>query len=168
MFLNDVAIQGPDNGSATLKLIKKVASVGRYNNIFSQFAYATRGGVQLINDVLAAEISDWVNIRKRWLISLDFGLTEPKALETLLALPNSEVRIPYAHEVLKNKLKPFRCFHSKSMFFYKDRLEAGPTGIYIGSANMSISGLCYGHENAMASAWSSFTEKSRNKITAVS
>jgi HKD family nuclease len=164
MQLHNVAIQGPDNGSATLRLIKLIASFGGYNNLLSQFAYATTGGVQLIIDALAAEIPDWVNISKRWLVSIDFGLTEPKALERLLALPNSQIRIPYAHEVLKNKLKPYRCFHSKSMFFYKDNLNTGPTGIYIGSANMTVSGLCYGHENAMAYAWSSFTAKSRKQV----
>lgn len=167
MNFHSVAIQGPDNGSATLKLIKQIASVGRYDNLLSQFAYATKGGVQLLKDALSTELKNWPRMRKRWLISIDFGLTEPEALERLMALPNSEVRIPYANEVLKKGLKPVRCFHSKSMFFYRNGLDTGPTGIYIGSANMSVSGLCYGHENAMASAWLKFNDKSRKQAKGI-
>jgi len=42
-----IAIQGPENGGSILRLIKKMAAVGNYDNLIGLYAYATDRGVQL-------------------------------------------------------------------------------------------------------------------------
>ena len=98
-------------------------------------------------------MSTWDKIYKRWVISIDFGFTEPCALKKLLCMPNTEVRIPYAAQVLQKKLQPATCFHAKSLILFNKGYEKGPTGIVVGSANMTLNGFSYGHEHAMSMAW---------------
>ena len=85
-----IAIQGPENGGSILRLIKKMAAVGNYDNLIGLYAYATDRGVQLLTETLKSELSTWDKIYKRWVISIDFGFTEPCALKKLLCMPNTE------------------------------------------------------------------------------
>ena len=39
---------------------------------------------------------------KQWLIGLENGLTQPKALKALLKLDNSEVRVPYGRKIIRS------------------------------------------------------------------
>jgi HKD family nuclease len=145
----EIGIQTPSTSSAIINVVRKIASSRCFTDVLSMFAYASKGGAILLSNVLRQEVAGWETLRKRWLISLDYGHTDPAALEILLNLPNSEVRIPYLIDILKNKLMPIVCFHPKSMFFYTKNSNI-PAVVYIGSANMTMSGLCYGHESGMA------------------
>jgi hypothetical protein len=44
-------------------------------------------------------------MEKRWLVSVDFGHTEPEGLDYLASLGNSRVRVPNAIEVIANNLE---------------------------------------------------------------
>ncbi len=69
-------------------------------------------------------IDGWRAVEKQWLISIDFGTTEVQALEYLRDLPNSEVRIPDARQVLDSALFPDRPFHPKTFILDSDRKAA--------------------------------------------
>ncbi len=80
-------------------------------------AYATQSGSRDLISRFKKRIGNWSNLQKKWLVSIDFGRTEAKALEILQSLPNFEVRIPSANELLDNALIPQRCFHPKTFVF---------------------------------------------------
>jgi hypothetical protein len=58
-------------------------------------AYSTRAGCERLTDRISARIgkAKWENAEKQFITSLDFGLTDPGALEFLSALPASTVHI---------------------------------------------------------------------------
>lgn len=145
----EIGIQTPTTSSAIINLVRKIVRSRSFTDVLSMFAYASKGGAILLSSVLKQEVVGWETVRKRWLISLDYGHTDPAALEILLNLPNSEVRIPYLNDIIENKLMPNVCFHPKSMFFYTKDSDL-PSIVYIGSANMTMSGLCFGHESGIA------------------
>lgn len=146
--------QGAVNGTSVLNAIQRVASTANFDRLTGLYAYATTGGVKLLSDVLSEAMHKWRWTSKRWLVSLDFGLTEPEALEILVSLSRSEVRILYYSEIMKRQLKPKTSFHLKTLILdTKVGLERGPAGIIVGSANLTFNGLSIGHENAMTINW---------------
>jgi hypothetical protein len=81
-----------------------------------------------------------------WLVYIDFGLTEPAALEFLANLPNSEVRVADAQAVLDARLRPATRFHNKLYFFEN---EEPAIAVFSGSANLTVSGLYVNHEQGV-------------------
>jgi len=153
MLAYHLAIQGPGNGAAILRAVRKAASAARFDHVTGLFAYVTESGAKLLLDALDEVMPRWRTAKKRWLVSLDFGRTEPEALRLLCALDNSAVFVPHAAEVLARRLKPFVCFHPKSLLLHTARgLGRGPVGLVVGSANLTFSGLSIGHEHAIALA----------------
>ncbi len=110
-------------------------------------------------------MTQWDTAEKRWVISIDFGCTEPAALQLLMSLKNSEVRVPYFEEVMKRRFNPVTCFHAKTIIFDKDfETGGGPFGMVVGSANLTVSGLSLGHENSLAIMWKkTFNKAVRNR-----
>ena len=149
-----MAVQGPENQGAILRLMADMVSRTEPNAFFGAFAYATKKGVELLCETLATVSPNWEGASKIWIISIDFGHTEPEAIIELQGLPNSQVGIPYASEVLRKRLRPKHTFHGKTLVCYQgDTLDDGKGGILVASANMTMSGLCFGHEHASAFAW---------------
>ena len=149
-----IAIQGPKNQRAILRLISDMISYAEPTAIFGSFAYATKKGVKLLCETLEAVSANWNATSKIWIVSIDFGHTEPEAITELIGLPNSQVLIPYASEVLRQRLRPRHTFHGKTLVCYQgDTIDHGKGGILVGSANMTMSGLCFGHEHASAFTW---------------
>jgi hypothetical protein len=119
-------------------------------------AYATRRGVEVLTNRLSSP--RWEAARKRFLISIDFGITEPAALVALAALPNSQVRIPNGLDVLSTSgLWPSKTtFHTKAYMFrgMGASIPSGATiGVTIGSANISVSALATGAEAVSFQGW---------------
>lgn len=109
-------------------------------------AYITKAGSDLLFDVLSNKVgkSLWNSIPKIVTTSFDFGLTEPAALTSLKQLSNCTVNI-WGTEVLQNKrLQPVYSFHPKMYIFDKH----GSISAFIGSANLSLSGLTTNTEAA--------------------
>jgi HKD family nuclease len=149
-----IAVQGPENQGAILRLMSEMVSRAEPTAFFGAFAYATKKGVQLLCETLEAVSPNWDGSSKIWIVSIDFGHTEPEAITELQGLPNSQVRIPYASEVLRKRLRPKHIFHGKTLICHQgDTLDDGKGGILVASANMTMSGLCFGHEHASAFAW---------------
>lgn len=112
-------------------------------------AYASVAGIDILERQLA-DAPGWLTWQKRFLLSIDFGTTEPAVFERVKRLPNSEVRIPRGLEVLQRpNLVPRVPFHSKMWAFYRD-VGTGPLGLVIGSGNLTRSGMMTGGEVAVA------------------
>lgn len=154
MFTFRLAQQGRGNENAVIDALRTGAATAGFNRMRAAYAYATAGGVVELVGALSAAMSNWPLVKKRWLVSMDWGHTEPLALQLLASLDNSEVRVPYALEVLANRLDPRTCFHSKTLVLDRaDRSDSPPVVIAIGSANLTVSGLRTGHEDVAVAAW---------------
>lgn len=123
-----------------------------YDHVDIAVAYASTKGVNLLNDTLSDEA--WTAATKRFLVSIDFGFTQPKALQTLSELDNSEVRIPNARAVLDSPtLRPPSAFHAKAFMFRGDEWFT-LKGLVVGSANLTASALSTGAEVVTKQLWS--------------
>jgi hypothetical protein len=129
----------------------KAAAKIEYGATDIAVAYVTRQGVALLNTCLNGP--RWLIAEKRFLISIDFGITEPDGLIALAALPNSQVRIPNGLAVLSgNALWPPQTFHTKA-FAFRTAGAVCPLGIAVGSANITVSGLATGAEAVDVQVW---------------
>jgi len=154
MMIHEIAIQGPQNKASVLRSIQQIAPMAKFNRVTGLFAYATKSGVDLLIEVLSQHMRNWDEVSKRWLISIDFARTEPAALKRLISLGNSEVRVPYFDEVMERNFNPLTCFHAKTLILDTNSdYRIGPFGLVVGSANLTVSGLSFGHENALSIMW---------------
>ena len=162
-------IQGLNNGSSVVGLIKDIATKAKYKRVTGVFAYATAAGVKLLIDALRENTKGWNEIEKRWVVSIDYARTEPEALKKLVGLNNSFVRVPFFEAIMKNKFKPKRNFHPKTILFDSRRgVEIGPVGIVVGSGNLSISGLSLGYESAISINWANrISKKDRDGVKSI-
>src|SRR5207245_1904921 len=81
--------------------------------------------------------------KKRWLVGIDWCRSDPSALTRLSALPNSDVRIPDGHILIRRVgCTPDRPYHLK-LFMLRGRLSGA---IICGSGNLSANGLTGGCE----------------------
>ncbi len=149
-------IRVQDAGAGVVE--ETAADLGRIANAFkfvemaAAVAYANTAGTTALRKAINGA-SSWTDANKRWLVSIDFGISEPAALETLASLPNSEVRIPDGLEVLARKLRPRRTFHPKCYVFGKLDGSSSNFGCLIGSANMTGGGLAHGTEISAGQIW---------------
>lgn len=115
-------------------------------------AYASRRGVNKLVGELSG-IRTWPVATKRFLVSIDYGTTEPAALELLAGLPASQVRVPRGRRVLKSpRLAPETTFHAKCYLFRDGRGDVAGSFV-VGSANMTVSALAVGGETVASFSW---------------
>ncbi len=145
-------MQGPDNRDAVIAAIGRAAAISTFAHLRGAYAFASAGGALTLLEALRESQPSFPDIRKRWLISLDFGYTEPEALELLAVLPNSEVRTVDSEYLLGRRLQPRACFHPKTLILDGGVAEP-PLAVIVGSANLTVSGLRRAHEHAVVSAW---------------
>jgi hypothetical protein len=145
-------VQRPGSDLTLLAGIGRIAGSSRFERLDAHFAFATATGVADLTLVLdqASRETEGRFAAQRWLLSLDFGHTEPEALEMLLALPHSQVRVMDGSYLLRRGLRPRRSFHPKTLVLAAGRLA--PVAAYLGSGNLTRSGLRFGNEHGMLSA----------------
>jgi HKD family nuclease len=157
MYHQSLHIQAPTEGAfgAILEGLSELRSASDLQHFYAAVAYATLGGCEL----LAKQLRDerWTASEKKWLIGIDFGHTEPSALRYLSALPSSTVRVPNGIEVaLRTGFSPRVVFHPK--IYFAGRLK-GPrrfiAAAFMGSANLTVSGLLAGTEVGVLQKWAS-------------
>ena len=153
-FLRSVLPQDAATGR-TGSTINGIADLARFTSVVrwdAAVAYATRTGCERLHAKLIGAAGSWAAARKRWLISMDFGRTEPEAFRFLAGLQRSEVRVPNGRQVVAAA-----GFAPRSVFHPKVFMCRGPTapvfGIVVGSGNLTISGLAVGAECATLGAW---------------
>ncbi|MGH2613744.1 MAG: hypothetical protein ACRDJC_00755 [Thermomicrobiales bacterium] len=124
---------------------------GAYEHVDVAVAYASAEGVRSLNNRLSS--GTWSAARKRFLVSIDFGFTQPRALARLSELNNAEVRIPNGHAVLASPtLRPPSAFHAK-VFVFRGEEWYDLTALVIGSANLTASALSTGAEVVTKQTW---------------
>ncbi|UOQ61184.1 hypothetical protein MUN76_04230 [Leucobacter rhizosphaerae] len=154
-----VAVHAQDSAigrvGVVLKAIAHAADrAGDYECIDIAVAYASAEGVRLLENALAGP--SWAEARKRFLVSLDFGFTQPKALTRLTEISRAEVRVPNGREVLRSAaLQPQTAFHAK---VYSFGVEEYPhlRALVVGSANLTASALSTGAEVVTSQTWKSY------------
>jgi hypothetical protein len=133
--------------------IQASSDIGPFDEFRGAVAYASAAGVAM----LTASLGDgyWCDASKQWLVSIDFGHTEPNALFALMELPYSSVRVPNGRLVVSSpRFKPTpNSFHPKIYIFGQRDPQDAPLGIFSGSANLTKSGLQIGYESGTISTW---------------
>lgn len=141
-------VQRPFEGKRIYTAYRDSVAGLEFSRVSSFYAFASLKGAQLLNATLG-ESASWRNAVKRWIISIDDGLTEPDALRFLMSLRNSEVRIPDGEALLARRLAPVRRFHPKTMVVEWGKNAYLPLALVVGSANLTLNGLSLGHEHVM-------------------
>lgn len=144
------AVQRAGAGSVILNAYRELATNVPFDRLTGLYAFASTKGARLLTDVLRAAARDWSTTTKRWVISIDGGITEPDALRFLLKQRRAEVRIPDAEALLTRRLQPRQRFHPKTLLLELQIPKLKPTGLLVGSANLTCNGLCFGQEHALA------------------
>lgn len=134
-------VSQPSEGSLA-DTLEDLAASGQRDLVLVSAAYATRAGVDQLAAILQSNRELWINSQKLFLVGLDFGLTEPSAIEALAAIPNADVRVFQPGETLAANLNPSRRFHPKVYGWAAGNWDA-PTEIVlvVGSNNLTRSGL---------------------------
>ena len=141
-------VQRPGEGPVMLNACRDLVNATPFDRITGLYAFASFKGARLL--VAAASSSpSWTRAQKRWIISIDGGITEPSALRFLLSLRRSEVRVHDAEALLTRRLRPIYRFHPKTLLLENQIAPPTPAGILVGSANMTFNGLCFGYEHAL-------------------
>jgi HKD family nuclease len=127
----------------TLDALQAILQGGSVESLDVAVAYVTSGGaydlLKKASDTLGGA---WAAIPKRWITSFDYCRTEPVALESLLSVPNSTVRIHDAAFCLHHGGAPKVPFHPKTFLIRTNERDYALAG----SGNMSRSGLSRGVE----------------------
>ena len=127
----------------TLDALQGILQNGGVERLDVAVAYITTGGafdfVKRVADTLDGA---WAGITKRWITSFDYCRTEPVALDYLLAVPNSSIRIHDADFCLQHGGAPKVPFHPKTFLIRTNQRDFALAG----SGNMSRSGLSRGFE----------------------
>ncbi len=154
MFSYTVGLQGVGREGAVMSTIATAAAAADYDRLRAAYAYASAGGAVYFVKELRGAVPGWDSTLKSWLISFDWGHTEPEALDYLASLPRSEVRVPNARHVLASGLTPKTCFHPKTLLLDQQRRPASPPAtLAIGSSNLTVSGLRIGDEHVSVATW---------------
>ncbi|WAJ32618.1 hypothetical protein OUO20_16050 [Arthrobacter sp. FX8] len=135
---------------------------GGYAWVDVAVAYASVEGVRMLNQRLSGGI--WNGAQKRFLVSIDFGFTQPDALTRLSELHGAEVRVPNGRAVLREPtLRPPYAFHAKTFAFGTDEPHdvrdqglvraANLNALIVGSANLTASALSTGAEVVTKQVW---------------
>lgn len=129
-----------------IELISQAYTEARPTTMRSAVAYATHSGVaELMAELQVLE--GWNQVRKRWLVGIDFCRSDPLALEHLDNLPRSEVHIFDGTFLVGRKgCVPRTSFHPK-LYMFQRNLDSV---VVAGSGNLSRTGLCVGVEAGVA------------------
>lgn len=161
MIEHELFVQTRAKTGQVSQALQRVATSANYERVLATVAYATKKGAQHLARMLESESSQWRQMRKEWLVSIDNGVTEPGALEFLDSLPKSNVYVPGAEELLTTELRPRTLFHNKLYLFDGDGNDEA-IGLLSGSANLTLGGLCFNNEQVAISIWTPPLQQSEN------
>jgi HKD family nuclease len=155
VFQHSLLVQTPTTPGAMLDGVRSIAAIDEFDEFWASVAYASAAGVHLLSKEMGSTTKAWSRVRKRWLISIDFGHTEPEALRSLLRLRNSSVRVPNGSLVVVSRgfAPKLTCFHPKLYACRTVGDARRPLGLFVGSPNLTRSGLVSGYEAAVACRW---------------
>lgn len=127
----------------TLDALQAILQHGGVERLDVAVAYVTSNGAyDLLKRVSNTLGGAWAAIPKRWITSFDYCRTEPVALDCLMSVPNSSIRIHDALFCLGHGGAPKVPFHPKAFLIQTNERDYALAG----SGNMSRSGLSRGVE----------------------
>jgi len=135
MLVRSIVAQGRQNGPKLAIALAEALQGKSIDRLDVAVAYATQPGLQSLHGA----VGNWPAVT-RWVIGLDDAITEPEAIDTLLALGGSSVRLA--------KLGPGRRFHPKLYCFWSSA-DASTCIVALGSANMTQHGFALNGESAV-------------------
>lgn len=102
-------------------------------------AYATLSGCRLLFGQLGrlTGAAAWEAIPKELVVSLDYGVTEPRALQYLMQAPGCTVSVSSPGVVARPRFQPEMAYHPKVYQFERGLLA----GMLVGSANLTQAAL---------------------------
>ena len=106
-------------------------------------AYISAPGSKLLFDGVRRGAGNHERVAKTIVTSLDFGITEPEALQFWREKRNCEVLIAGTEQLAQGSLIPTSAFHTK--FYLFDRPD-GTLGSLVSSANLTSRGLTINSE----------------------
>lgn len=131
-------IQASGADSNTLSELSRVHLWTDTLDFFGAYAYATMSGARAFDLKFGEDF--WNTIPTRWLVGIDYGRTQPRALRHLISKPNVEVRVHDGDWVVTQAgFLPRRDFHAKTSFFFNQNQSR--YGMVVGSGNFSSNGL---------------------------
>lgn len=149
----------------TLDALQAILQSGRVKRLDVAVAYVTNSGAYDLVKRVSNTLGDaWAGVPKRWITSFDYCRTEPVALDCLLSVPNSSIRIYDAASCLKYGGAPKVPFHPKAFLVSTDMRDF----VLAGSGNMSRSGLSRGVEAGLVLSVSRVAPAEASAATAVS
>ncbi len=132
----------PLDGAKYTDLFGQAFAYAQFERLDIAVAYSTLRGTFAVRDAIESA-SSWDELRKRWVVGIDWCRSEPAALEYIASLPGSQARIFDGLSLVNKKgCAPSIPFHPK--VFILGSNEA--TAIISGSANLSLNGQTRGHE----------------------
>lgn len=143
MIVHDIVCQ-PYEKVTNSRLFEHALKNGQIGRLDVAVAYATPSGVRTMIEIMSTNDSDaWDRMKKRWLIGIDWCRTDPSALDSLAAMPQSSVKIFDGSRVVNRpNCTPKLPYHPKGFILHgSDR-----TAVIAGSGNLSRNGLLRGHE----------------------
>ncbi len=127
--------QGPHGAPTLGKALGDVVSGHRFDRLDVAVAYATLQGVKALELALGGIMEN-----SRWVVGLDDAISQPEAIDHLVAMQGSEVRLA--------SLSPERRFHPKLYCAWSSDHEDRCVAT-IGSGNMTLNGLRFNGEVAV-------------------
>lgn len=107
-------------------------------------AFASESGGRALSTLMPIGEPD--GPRKRWLIGIENGFSQPEALTFLAALPNSEVRVPHGWKTLDSKALRGPLFFHPKIYVVQTETELA---IVSASGNLTEGGLLKNTEQFM-------------------
>lgn len=148
----------------TLDALQAILQTGGVERLDVAVAYVTNSGaydfLKRVSNTLGGA---WATVPKRWITSFDYCRTEPVALDCLLSVPNSSVRIHDAAFCLEHGGAPKVPFHPKAFLIRTGQRDY----VLAGSGNMSRSGLARGVEAGLVVSVSRFAPTEQSATAAV-
>ena len=154
----------PKSGQTTLSEIARVQNTISANAFFGCYAYATQSGFRVFE--LSMGKNFWRDTNSRWLLGIDYGRSDPRALKEIANQANTKVRVFDGRFVVDSAgFVPRRDYHPKLAMM--ENSSSGSHGLVLGSGNFSYNGLRRSVEAGAAFTATTRSEKDEH-IEAVS
>lgn len=124
--------------SSTLAAIEQLINAIEPDHATFCFAYMTLSGCAEFQRRVGPAF--WNSVETKWLTGIDYGRTQPAALEFISSKANSALRVFHGSNVVQTAgFVPSQDFHMKTCVLSNE--ANGVRGVVIGSGNFSMSGL---------------------------
>lgn len=145
MITPGMAFQSGVLSGSTIDQVRAMIRGRKFDLQRTAVAYATAEGCKTLSDLFTRESASYRACKKLWLLSFDYGFTQPSALELLRGMPNSEVRIFDGARVIgRPLLRPIQSYHPKVYTVSDPHKKL--FGAVVGSGNLTRGGLSAGVE----------------------